>query len=107
VCTKGLGIQKLCSRYIGVQWLILMILCVTFPVGMEPYEVIQLVDAIGLLLEGCGQDHMTTDDNDEPLYQPHMLYELCDPLESREELHTCCLRKVSSIELATAVVKIM
>ena len=74
---------------------------------MEPPEVIRLVDAIGLLLEGCDQDHMTTDDGDDPLYQRHILYELCDPLESREELHTCCLRKVSSIELATAIVKIM
>ena len=68
---------------------------------------IRLVDVIGLLLEGCGQDYMATDDSDDPLYQRHMFYELCDPLESREELHTCCLRKISSIELATAIVKIM
>ncbi|XP_065905811.1 ubiquitin-protein ligase E3C-like isoform X2 [Dysidea avara] len=76
-------------------------------VAMEPLEVIRLVDAIALLLEGCGQDVMTSSDDDEPLYQPDMLYRLCDPLESREELHTCCLRKVSSMELATAIMKII
>ena len=84
-----------------------MVLCALPPVTMNPDEVILLVDVIGSLLEGCGQDHMNTDKDDEPIYQSDTLYELCDPLESREELHTCCLRKVSTIELASAVVKIM
>jgi len=73
---------------------------------MEPSEVIQLVDTVGLLLEQCETDDIIHEDS-ELFYQPSTLYELCDPLESSEQLQSCCLCKVSSWELATAIVKIM
>ena len=74
---------------------------------MKPPEVIQLVDTIGLLLEQCGPDDFVIDEDNELFGQPYLMYELCDPLKSREQLQSCCLCKVSSWELATAIVKIM
>ena len=74
---------------------------------MGPPDLIQLVGTIGLLLQNCAPNYIPTYEDDQPLYQTHTLYDEVDPLGSRETLQSCCLCKVSSRELATAVVKIM
>jgi len=76
---------------------------------METSEVIHLVDTVGLLLEQCDQDdsHIIIDEDSEVLYQSDTIYEHCNPLESSKHLQSCCLCKVSSWELGTAIVKIM
>jgi len=76
-------------------------------VAMDLPVLIQLVDIIGLLLKKCAPHCTSRNEDDQPLYQMHTLYNKVDPLESREVLQSCCLCKVSSWELATAIVKIM
>ena len=74
---------------------------------MEPKEVIDLVETIGILLEKCESDHLSSTEESDLLYEPLPLYELCDPLGSNEELKTCCFCMISSRELANAILNIM
>ena len=78
-----------------------------FSVNMEPKDVIDLIETIGLLLEKCDSDHLASTDESDLLYEPLPLYELCDPLGSHDELKTCCFCMISSRELANAILKIM
>ena len=78
-----------------------------FLVNMEAKEVLNLVDTIGLLLEECDSDHVINTEENDLLYEPLPSSESCDPLESTDELKTCCLCMISSRHLATAILRIM
>ena len=78
-----------------------------FLVDMEAKEMLDLVETIGLLLEGCESDHMISSKENDLLYEPLPSSESCDPLESTDELKTCCFCMISSRQLATAILRIM
>ena len=78
-----------------------------FLVNMEAKEVLNLVETIGLLLEKCDSDHMVNSEDNDLLYEPLPSSESCDPLESIDELKTCCFCMISSRQLATVILRIM
>ena len=74
---------------------------------MEAKEVLDLVEAIGLLLEKCDSDHMINTEENDLSYEPLPSSESCDPLESSDELKMCCFCMISSRYLAAAILRIM
>ena len=78
-----------------------------FPVKMEAKEILDLVETISLLLEKCDSDHLINTEENELSYEPLPPSESCDPLESSDELKTCCFCMISNRELANAVLRIM
>ena len=87
-----------------IMWMYLYNL---FLVNMEPKELLDLVEIIGLLLEGCESDHMISSEENDLLYELLPSSESCDPLESTDELKTCCFCMISSRQLAAAILRIM